>query len=158
MKEAKGFAFLRIAFGLVWAFDAVLKWQPAFLNDFAGQVGAMLEGQPAWMAAWIEGWVHLANMSPHLFAILIAILQTGIALGLILGLFTRTTIIIGILMSLVIWAVPEGFGGPYGAGSTDPGAAIIYLFVFVALWLGASWSMYSIDSRLSRDPAHSESV
>ena len=39
----------------------------------------------------------------------------------------------GILLSLLIYSVDEGFGGPYGPGSTDIGAAIIYVFVFFAL-------------------------
>ncbi len=39
----------------------------------------------------------------------------------------------------VIWSTAEGFGGPYTAGSTDIGAAIIYVLVFLALWFGHAW-------------------
>jgi hypothetical protein len=35
---------------------------------------------------------------------------------------------------VVIWAVAEGFGGPYGSGSTDIGAAVMYAVVFLALY------------------------
>ena len=51
-------------------------------------------------------------------------------------------------MSLVIWSTAEGFGGPYAPGSTDIGAAIIYLVVFLALWLGKCWRYYSLDKLL----------
>ena len=37
-------------------------------------------------------------------------------------------------MSILIWAVGEGFGGPYTSGATDIGTAIIYALVFAALW------------------------
>ena len=39
--------------------------------------------------------------------------------------------IVGIFTSLVIWGVPEGFGGPYGPTSTDIGTGIIYAMVFI---------------------------
>jgi thiosulfate dehydrogenase [quinone] large subunit len=150
MNKQKGFALLRIAFGILWAFDAWLKWQPSFLNGFADQVTMDMSGQPAWITAWIHLWGSIVAPHAYGWAVLVAILQTIIAVGLIFGLFTRTALAIGIVLSLLIWTVPEGFGGPYAPGSTDPGAAIIYVFVFVALWLGASWTAYSIDSKIRK--------
>ncbi len=146
MTQEKGFALLRIGFGILWAFDAWLKWQPSFLNGFANQVTIAVGGQPAWIVGWIQMWGII--VSPHAYAwgILVAVLQTAIAIGLIFGICTRSTLIVGIILSLLIWTVPEGFGGPYAPGATDPGAAIIYIFVFVALWLGMSWKAYSIDA------------
>src|SRR5256886_3031064 len=41
----------------------------------------------------------------------------------------------GFLLSLIIWSVPEGFGGPYGPSSTDIGTGIIYAFVFLLLMI-----------------------
>lgn len=37
------------------------------------------------------------------------------------------------LTSLGIWAVAEGFGGPYNSGSTDIGAAVMYAVVALGL-------------------------
>lgn len=52
-------------------------------------------------------------------------------------------------MSLVIWSTAEGFGGPYQAGSTDIGAAIIYVLVFACLVLGRAGLTLGLDRRLT---------
>ncbi len=150
MKSEKRFAYLRIAFGFVWAIDAWFKWQPAFLNGLSGMLSSMADGQPAWAKAWIELWVHIVNINPHLFAILVALIETYIALSLIFGFFTRITLIGSIIFSLLLWSIGEGFGGPYMAGSTDIGCAIIYAFVATALWIGMAWKAFSIDARFAK--------
>jgi uncharacterized membrane protein YphA (DoxX/SURF4 family) len=147
--EDKTFALLRIAFGFVWAVDAYFKWQPAFLNNFTSYLSEGAQGQPALVQAWINLWIHGVAVNPHLFGIIVALGESAIALGLLFGFFTRVALAGGILMALVIWTTAEGFGGPYVAGSTDIGAAIIYLLVFVALWLGKCWRHFSVDSRLA---------
>ena len=61
--------------------------------------------------------------------------------------------LVGMVYSLVLWSVPEGFGGPYGPTSTDIGTAIIYAFVFLALILintEFGTSKYSLDSILEK--------
>jgi thiosulfate dehydrogenase (quinone) large subunit len=143
--EDKSFAVLRILFGFIWLVDAMFKWQPAFLNNFTSYLIEGAQGQPALVQAWIHLWMNGVSVNPHLFALIVAIAETAIALGLIFGAFTKVTMTGGILMAFVIWSTAEGFGGPYVAGSTDIGAAIIYIIVFVALWLGKAWRHYSID-------------
>ncbi|OYV84232.1 MAG: hypothetical protein B7X04_00060 [Parcubacteria group bacterium 21-54-25] len=106
------------------------------------------QGQSALVQAWIHLWVYGVSVDPHLFGIIVALAETTIAIGLIFGLFTKVAMAGGIAMTLVIWSTAEGFGGPYVAGSTDIGAAIIYVIVFIALWLGKSWREYSLDARL----------
>lgn len=51
--------------------------------------------------------------------------------------------------TIVIWSTAEGFGGPYHAGSTDVGAAIIYPLVFAALFLSSAGLYYGLDRKLS---------
>ena len=148
--EDRSFAILRIVFGLVWIIDASFKWNPTFLNNFTDYLTQGAQGQSALVQAWIDLWVKSVSVDPHLFAIIVAVSETAIALGLIFGLFTEIAIAGGIAMTLVIWSTAEGFGGPYIAGSTDIGAAIIYAIVFVALWLGRCWRYYSIDSVLKK--------
>jgi nitrite reductase (NO-forming) len=53
------------------------------------------------------------------------------------------------LLSLVIWTTAEGFGGPYKAGSTDIGAAIIYVIVFVGLFLSRAGLAHGVDRWLT---------
>lgn len=146
--EDKSFAVLRIAFGFIWLIDAMFKWQPAFLENFTSYLLEGADGQGALVSAWIHFWIHTVSVNPHAFAIIVAVAETAIALGLIFGAFTRVTLMGGMLMAFVIWSTAEGFGGPYVAGSTDIGAAIIYIIVFLALWLGKSWRYYSFDKIL----------
>jgi hypothetical protein len=49
---------------------------------------------------------------------------------------------------LLVWAVGEGFGGPYVSGSTDVGAGIIYTVLFLTLF---AFSPPARDERLSLD-------
>jgi len=146
MKNQKRFALLRIVFGFVWAIDAYFKWQPAFQANFVSYVTGALDGQPIFIQTWIHFWISIIGINPHLFAIITAIIETGIANSLIFGLFVRPVIYLGILFALVIWTTAESFGGPYKAGSTDIGAAIIYVLVFVSLLLGQSWKTLSFES------------
>lgn len=141
---------LRIVFGCIWAVDAYFKWQPTFLNNFTNYLTMGAQGQPALVQAWIDLWVHTVNVDPHFFAIAAALAETAIAIGLLFGLLTKIATAGGIAMTLVIWSTAEGFGGPYVAGSTDIGAAIIYVLVFIALWLGNSWRTLSIDAWVKR--------
>jgi uncharacterized membrane protein YphA (DoxX/SURF4 family) len=146
--EDKSFAVLRIMFGIIWLVDASFKWSPAFLNNFTDYVTEGAQNQPALVQSWIHLWVNGVSVDPHFFAVLVAVAETAIALGLLFGIFTEIAIAGGIAMTLVIWSTAEGFGGPYVAGSTDIGAAIIYAIVFVALWLGRCWRYYSLDPYL----------
>lgn len=143
----KSFAYLRIAFGAVWAVNAYFKWQPAFIFNFSDSVAEAIIGQPGIIQAWISAWANIIALNAQYFAIMTAVTETVIAIGLIFGIFTRYTIYLGIIFSLAIWTTAEGFGGPYNGSSTDIGAAIIYVFVFVALLLGKSWEEYGWDAK-----------
>ena len=149
-REDRSFAILRIIFGGVWLIDAAFKWNPAFLNNFTDYLVEGTQNQSPLVQAWINLWIKGVSVDPHLFAIIVAIGETAIALGLLFGIFTELAIAGGIAMTLVIWSTAEGFGGPYVAGSTDVGAAIIYVLVFVALWLGKCWRYYSFDPSIRK--------
>ncbi len=71
----------------------------------------------------------------------------AVAIGLIFGLLSNLTDLVGILLTVLIWTTAEGFGGPYQAGSTDIGAAIIYTLVFVGLFLARAGWYYGVDWR-----------
>jgi thiosulfate dehydrogenase (quinone) large subunit len=141
-------AWTRIAFGIVWAFDAYFKWQSAFANNFVSYIQETYDGQPSWIQAWLNAWAKLVSINPHLFARIVALGETGIAIGLLLGLFSNLAYAGGTLLSIIIWAVPEGFGGPYTAGATDIGTGIIYVFVFLGLFLLSAGQYYGLDKIL----------
>lgn len=145
----KGFGVLRIVFGIVWGIDAWFKWQPDFVNNFVTYLNGAQDGQPWPIHHWIVFWINTVGIDPTFFAYATAVGETAIALALILGAFTNLTAVVGTVLSVVIWSTAEGFGGPYTAGSTDIGAAIIYVLVFAGLSLGAAGLYYGVDRKLT---------
>lgn len=142
-------ALIRIIFGLIWAADAWLKWQPDFLTGFKDSITEGAKHQPAFLKPWFDFWIHVASINPTALASLTALLETLIAISLVFGLVRRPMYIVGFVYSLLIWATAEGFGGPYAAGSTDLGTAITYAVVFALLFLVddlAGRSPLAIDS------------
>jgi uncharacterized membrane protein YphA (DoxX/SURF4 family) len=149
--RARAIAFLRLAFGLIWAIDAWFKWQPGFLSSFTDQVASARQGQPQGVQSWLSFWVHLVGTNPPFFAYLTAAVETALAAFLILGALTQLTCVVGFLWSLAVWAIPEGFGGPYKPGdSTDVGTALLYALMFAVLFAVAAGRYYSLDRWLTR--------
>jgi thiosulfate dehydrogenase [quinone] large subunit len=151
----KGVGIARIIFGLVWVVDAILKWQPQFQNAFVDQVTAARDGQTGLIQGWISFWAGIVTINPLLFARIEATTETALAVFLILGIFSNLTFITGIFLSLGIWTIPEGFGGPYVPGqSTDIGTAFPYALLFAVLLFLSAGSYYGLDqwltSRLGR--------
>jgi len=140
------FALVRILFGIVWAIDAYFKWQPSFVTGFSTYLMGALSGQPGPVRAWIGLWMDIVQIDPVFFARLVALSETALAIALILGVFSNMAFLGGSLLALVIWSTAEGLGGPYTAGSTDIGTAIIYVFVFALLYL----SRVGLDVGLDR--------
>jgi thiosulfate dehydrogenase (quinone) large subunit len=146
----RGVGFARIAFGLVWVVAAILAWLPQFQNTFVEQVSAVQDGQPAFIQIWISFWARLVSADPVLFARVLAGTESVIALFLILGVFSNLTAMVGIVLSLGIWSVPEGFGGPYVAGqSTDIGTAFPYAILFAVLLFLSAGRYYGLDQWLT---------
>jgi nitrite reductase (NO-forming) len=145
---------LRILFGLVWAIDAYLKWQPSFITSYAQDVRSAAQGQPDWLRPWFRLWRHVAAADPRLLAYVTAVVETMIAAALLLGFARRAAYIGGAAWSLAIWVIPEGFGGSFLAGATDIGTAIMYVFVFAALYsletLPAATGAWTLDRRIER--------
>jgi nitrite reductase (NO-forming) len=54
--RAQAIAFLRMAFGIVWAIDAWLKWQPEFIKSFSDQVTGAQKDQAPLVQSWISLW------------------------------------------------------------------------------------------------------
>jgi uncharacterized membrane protein YphA (DoxX/SURF4 family) len=143
-------AGFRVAFGLVWAIDAVLKWLPGFRDSFGTMLDQSAKAQPGWLRPVFDLWTGLPHGEATALAYASAATETFLALALIAGFARKSVYLIGAGYSLLIWAVGEGFGAPYQSGSTDVGAAIIYTFVFTALFLvdRSGPNAYSLDAYL----------
>jgi nitrite reductase (NO-forming) len=144
---------LRISFGAIWLIDAILKWLPGFRKGYMDTIMGTAQGQPAWLRGWFNFWINLQHPTTNFFVDLVATVETLIALALIFGFARKFTYVSAIVLSLLIWATAEGFGGPYTSGSADIGTAIIYALVFAAL-LALSYyagpSRYSVDYYLEQ--------
>ena len=146
-------AGVRAAFGVVMAVDAYLKWQPAFAAHYVGYLQNAAKAQPLWLAPWFNFWLRIVIRNTDFFIFATRLIETAIAIGLLLGLARRFTYIIGALFSLLIWSTAEGFGGPYTAGATNLGPALMYALVFIAAalferLLGST--PYSLDYYIGR--------
>ena len=139
------FRVVRILFGLLWAFDAALKWQPYFLTHFTDQLTVALDGQPAWIDAYIRFAIELVqSVGPLRMAVVVAVVESLLALSLLTGRGLRLSIPLGTLYCLLVWTIAEGWGGPYTSAGTGVrgnvvGNVIIYAVVFLYLW-AAMWT------------------
>jgi nitrite reductase (NO-forming) len=100
------------------------------------------------MAPTLVQLLDMISSNPAFMLNGIRVLELILAFTLLLGFIRKLSYLSGILLSLIIWTVAEGFGGPYGPGSTDVGAAILYPFVFLALLLletTAGSNRYTLD-------------
>lgn len=139
-----------MAFALVWLVDATLKWLPGFRSSFGSMLNGAAQGQPGWLHPWFALWTGWPHAMTTAMAYGSALAETVLAVSLFLGFARKSIYVFGAVYSLLVWATAEGFGGPYQSGSTDIGAAIIYSFVFVALFFvdRPGPDPYSVDAYL----------
>jgi thiosulfate dehydrogenase [quinone] large subunit len=124
---------VRVLFGVVFGVDAFLKWLPGYRHTYIAALKSASASQPAWLHGWFHFWITLQSKAPTSFAVLTGLAETGLALILLLGVARRAGYAAGVVYSLLIWSVGEGFGGPYASGSTDVGTGIVYALLFVTL-------------------------
>ena len=144
-------SFIRIILGIVWLIDGYLKFSPGFVDSFPALIKS--QGQPSWLQPWFNFWssVTSANAAPFVYSI--GTLEMVLGVALVLGFMRKIAYLGGMVLSLLIWAIPEGFGGPYGPGSTDIGTGVIYSFLFLSLIIIntiSGPSKYSFDFLVER--------
>ncbi|WP_295536575.1 hypothetical protein [uncultured Thioclava sp.] len=127
----------RNGFGLLWGYDALLKFQPYFLNHFTDFLtSAQTDMQGTWTASYDQLFLVITNaMGPHLVAVLVALTEALVAASLISGRGLRIMAPIGFLLSFAIWSTAETWGGPYSLGVSAEaaqmfGTATIYMMAF----------------------------
>lgn len=141
----------RILFGAIWGIDGAMKFSPALVSNYPGVVAGMGAGQPAWLSGWFSFWAHASASNPALIVYGTGAAELTLAFCLITGFLRKLVYLVGIPFSLLIWGVAEGFGGPYGPGATDIGAAVMYAPAFLLLIvISATYgpSRFSLDAVL----------
>lgn len=58
---------VRIIFGIFWAIDGALKFDPGFVNTFPNLIKDVASGQPSWLAGWFSFWASTTSMNPAFF-------------------------------------------------------------------------------------------
>jgi thiosulfate dehydrogenase (quinone) large subunit len=142
---------LRLTFGVVLMIDAVLKWLPGFRDSYLSQVQSAAAGQPHWLHFWFHFWLNLQSGSPMFWAVLAGLAETVCALVVLFGVARRPGYLFGAAYFLLLWAVGEGFGGPYTSGATDVGTGIIYTLLFLFLFAAGPQAQnedLSLDQKL----------
>lgn len=132
-RSIKPATVMRLLFGVVWAIDAVMKWLPGYRSSFISALQQTAQGQPAFLHGWFRFWITVSEKAPNAFVDLTAVTETCLAAVLLLGVARRFGYIAGAIYMLVVWAIGEGFGGPYTSGATDIGTGIIYTLLFLTL-------------------------
>src|SRR5437879_7897402 len=122
---------VRVVFGFVWIIDGGLKFQPGLPDSLSQMVADAGQGQPAWLQPWFGFWSQTVSANPVFFVTTIGLFELALGFALVFGFVRKLAYTGGILLSLIIWSVPEGFGGPYGHSSPDNGYGNIYAFVFI---------------------------
>ena len=123
-----------------------------FTREFLTTIIAKDSGEPSWLNPWFHTWYPDHRFKSQLFAVIGIVIESLIALSLIVGAARRLNYFLAAIFSFLLWGVAEAFGGPYVSGTTDLNAGIIYVFVFIALYIGEtvippSWSLDSLVAK-----------
>jgi len=145
----------RLLLGIAWLTDGILKFTSGFVNDFLSAVQGSQANAPSWLSGWFNFWANQANHNATAIVYTVGILEVLLGLALLFGFMRKIAYIGGVILGLLIWAVPEGFGGPYqsGGGGTDIGTGIIYAIAFLGLIvINATYgpSRFSLDYYIER--------
>jgi nitrite reductase (NO-forming) len=150
--------FFRVILGVIWLINGTLKFTAGYNGSFLGDVQSSQQYAPSWLSGWYSFWVTQATNNTNLIVYTVGTLEILLGLALILGFIRKITYVAGVILSLLIWAVPEGFGasgqgyGP-GSGATDIGVGAIYALVFLGLIIINSTygpSRWSVDALIER--------
>jgi nitrite reductase (NO-forming) len=144
---------LRAIFGVFWLVDGAFKFQPGFVDAFSGMISSAAAGQPSWLSGWFSFWASATSPNPALVVYCTGGLELAIGFCLVVGLLRKLAFTAAFFLSLVIWSVPEGFGGPYGPGSTDIGTGIVYALasvLFLVAMAAFGPSSPSLDSAIEK--------
>jgi uncharacterized membrane protein YphA (DoxX/SURF4 family) len=103
---------VRIIFGVFWAIDGALKFDPGFVDTFPNMIKDAASGQPSWLAGWFSFWESITSSNPAFYVYSTALFEVAIAFCLIFGFMRKLSYTVSLFLSLMIWSVPEGMGGP----------------------------------------------
>jgi len=146
-------SFIRIFLGIVWLIDGYLKFSPRLVDSFPTLLGVPVMANRLGFNPGSTFWSSVTASNAALFVLRDWCVGDRSWPSPSPGFHAQDCLLWGNNFSLFIWAIPEGFGGPYGPSSTDIGTGIIYSFVFLSLIIIKHhlWSSkYSLDFLVER--------
>ncbi len=142
-----------VVFGILWGIDGYYKFQMNLYAQLPSIVQGAGVGQPPFLSGWFSFWSGVAASQPMLITYAVGMLELAISFALITGFLRKFAYIGGMAVGLFIWAIPEGFGGPYGPGSVDLGGGNIYaLGLLFLLIIDATYgpSPFTLDAVIEK--------
>ncbi|HJP79367.1 MAG TPA: redoxin domain-containing protein [Pseudonocardiaceae bacterium] len=133
--EPRARRVLRIAFGLLWIFDAILQAQPKMAGGLPSQVIApVATASPDWVQHVANFGGSLWSYHPVQAAAAAVWIQAGIGVWMLAaatGWSSRLAGLSGVGWGLIVWVFGESFGGIFAPGLTwlsgAPGAVALYI-------------------------------
>lgn len=145
----------RVLLGVAWLIAGVLKFTSGYVDGFLSNVQGAQANAPDWLSGWYSFWATQAASNGTLIVYTVGTLEVLLGLALLLGFARKIAYAGGAILALLIWAIPEGFGGPYqtGAGGTDVGTGVVYAIALLGLIvINATYgpSRWSLDHLIER--------
>lgn len=147
--EARARRLLRLAFGILWIFDAILQAQPKMAGGLPSQViQPVAAASPGWVQAVADFGGSVWSYHPVQAAAAAVWIQAGLGLWLLASPTGRSSRLAGLAggaWGLVVWVFGEAFGGIFAPGLTwlsgAPGAVVLYVVAGALLALPArAWA------------------
>jgi hypothetical protein len=140
--EPRGRQLLRIGFGALWVFDALLQAQPQMAGGMPAQLQAADAGSPGWVVDMVNWGAGIWTYHPVAAAAATVWIQIGIGLWLIFavrGWSLRLAALSSVAWGLIVWSFGEAFGAILAPGLTvlfgAPGGVIFYVAAGALLML-----------------------
>jgi cytochrome oxidase Cu insertion factor (SCO1/SenC/PrrC family) len=147
--EPRARRLLRLAFGILWIFDAILQAQPKMAGGLPSQViEPVAAASPGWVQAVANFGGTVWSYHPVQAAAASVWIQGGLGLWLLVSAKGRSSRLAGlasVVWGLVVWVFGEAFGGIFAPGLTwlsgAPGAVVLYVVAGALIALPArAWA------------------
>jgi hypothetical protein len=131
-----GTAGARVAWLVLWYALAMECLAPSFRPpDAVGNtILGMSAGEPGWRSAVDRGVGDALLGRGALASVLLAVVLTAVAAAVFVPAASRPVLIAAIVVSLLIWVVPENFGGIATGTGTDPNTGPLLVLLALAYW------------------------
>jgi len=135
--RAVGVPVARALWLVLWLSEAWFALTPANRAPQAvsGMISGMDGGQPGWLAAILRGAASLVTGQDLAASIALAVAFVVIAAAVYLPeRAAKAALVLAIVVSVVIWVIPQGLGGILAGGATDPNSGPLLVLLALAYW------------------------